>query len=263
MKKDIFVCMVFSIALCTSLSAEAIGVIAHRGNWKVAGATQNTIKSLQAADSINCYASEFDVWLTRDKQMVVYHDENVYPTQCKVQYANYEKDIANIRLTNGDKIPFLSAYLDAATKLNTRLVFELKVHFNDVNEREAVRKGIEMLKEKGLYDKTDFITFSQNALKEFIRVTAGERPVYYLRGDLTPAQLKEMGAAGIDYNTKVLRKNPQWIEECHQLGMKVNIWTVDKPEDIQWSIDNNVDYITTNVPSLVKEMLKKNNIHED
>jgi glycerophosphoryl diester phosphodiesterase len=37
----------------------------------------------------------------------------------------------------------------------------------------------------------------------------------------------------------------------------VNVWTVNKPEDIQRMIDLKVDYITTDVPLLVEEMLDK------
>ena len=39
--------------------------------------------------------------------------------------------------------------------------------------------------------------------------------------------------------------------------MKVNAWTVDKDEDIRWCIDNGVDFITTNVPFKVREMIDK------
>ena len=49
--------------------------------------------------------------------------------------------------------------------------------------------------------------------------------------------------------------NPQWIEEAHELGMIVNVWTVDKEEDIRRLIDLGVDQITTNTPALVKTIL--------
>ena len=45
-----------------------------------------------------------------------------------------------------------------------------------------------------------------------------------------------------------MKKNPHWIEECHKLGLTVNVWTVNKPEDMQWCVDHKVDYITTDDP---------------
>ena len=54
-----------------------------------------------------------------------------------------------------------------------------------------------------------------------------------------------------------MKANPQWIDEAHLLGLTVNVWTVNKAEDLQYFIDHKADYITTNEPVLLLEMLKK------
>ena len=38
--------------------------------------------------------------------------------------------------------------------------------------------------------------------------------------------------------------------------MEVNVWTVNDPADMQWCIDNGVDYITTNAPEQLQQLLK-------
>ena len=48
-------------------------VIAHRGYWKTEGSAQNSIRSLERANEIKVYGSEFDVHLTADNVPVVYH----------------------------------------------------------------------------------------------------------------------------------------------------------------------------------------------
>ena len=48
----------------------------------------------------------------------------------------------------------------------------------------------------------------------------------------------------------------EWIKEAHDLGLKVNVWTVDKAEDMKWLIDQKVDFITTNEPTVAQEILK-------
>ena len=58
-------------ACCMQAQTKAI---AHRGFWKTPGSSQNSITSLLKADSIGCYGSEFDVWLTKDSKLVVNHD---------------------------------------------------------------------------------------------------------------------------------------------------------------------------------------------
>ena len=49
-------------------------VIAHRGFWDTPGSAQNSIAALIKADSIGCYGSEFDVWLSKDNVLIVNHD---------------------------------------------------------------------------------------------------------------------------------------------------------------------------------------------
>ena len=49
-------------------------VIAHRGYWKTEGAAQNSIRSLERANEIKVYGSEFDVHLTADNRRKGYPD---------------------------------------------------------------------------------------------------------------------------------------------------------------------------------------------
>ena len=52
-------------------------VIAHRGYWKTEGSAQNSIRSLERANEIKVYGSEFDVHLTADNVPVVFHDSKI------------------------------------------------------------------------------------------------------------------------------------------------------------------------------------------
>ena len=55
-----------------------------------------------------------------------------------------------------------------------------------------------MVKKMGLENRMEYITFSLHAMKEFIRLAPAGTPVYYLNGELSPKELKELGAAGLD-----------------------------------------------------------------
>ena len=46
-------------------------------------------------------------------------------------------------------------------------------------------------------------------------------------------------------------------KEAHDLGLTVNVWTVDEVEDMKWLIEQKVDFITTNEPVILQEELKK------
>ncbi len=39
--------------------------------------------------------------------------------------------------------------------------------------------------------------------------------------------------------------------------MKVNVWTVNKEKDMKWLIEKKVDFITTNEPVLLNEIMKE------
>ena len=80
--------------------------------------------------------------------------------------------------------------------------------------------------------------------------------IYNQKGDLSPQQLKELGSAGPDYHFSEFYRYTDWIESCHALGLKVNVWTVNKKEDMQYFWDK-VDFITTDEPlGLLKDIMK-------
>ena len=55
-----------------------------------------------------------------------------------------------------------------------------------------------------------------------------------------------------------MKKNENWFKEAHDLGLKVNIWTVNTREDMQYCIDKGADFITTDQPELLQTVLKGN-----
>ena len=162
-----------------------------------------------------------------------------------------------IKLDNGESLPTLAKYLKAAQPLHTRLILELKAHSTPLRETKAIEKIVALVKDMGLEERMEYITFSLHATKEFIRLAPEGTPVYYLDGNLSPKELKELGCAVPYYHYTVFRKHPEWIRECHYLGMKVNAWTVNKTDDMKWLIDRKVDFITTNEPVQLQNLLKK------
>lgn len=251
--KNVILASSLLLATCSTLQAQK--VIAHRGFWKTDGSAQNSIAALVKADSIGCYGSEFDVWLTSDNQLVVNHDATFKGVN--MQTAPVKKCTAVI-LDNGESLPTLQQYLEKGKQLTTRLILELKAHKTPEQETRAVEDIVKMVNAMGLQNRMEYITFSKHATKEFIRLAPKGTPVYYLEGDLPPKELKEWGCAGPDYHFSVFKKHPEWIKECHDLGMKVNAWTVNDVKDMEWLINQGVDFITTNEPVLVGKILKKN-----
>ena len=144
--KSLIITSALLLAACGYTQAQSTQVIAHRGFWKTDGSAQNSIAALVKADSINCYGSEFDVWLTADNQLVVNHDSTF-------KGVNMQKSTAQqctaVILDNGEQLPTLRQYLEKAGQLKTRLILELKSHKTPEQETRAVESIVKMVKDMG------------------------------------------------------------------------------------------------------------------
>ena len=250
--------LIFSAALLLAGGAVAAQpkVIAHRGYWTAPESAQNSLASFTKADAVGVCGSEIDVWLTADNKLIVNHDRKYKGTDIDMEKST-AKEITAIVLPNGENIPTFDAYLKlVASKPDTRLILEMK-SLSDYNREDlAAEKIVRELKKYKVLERTDIIAFSINACLAFKKLLPDTR-IYYLNGDLPPKSIKKLGLAGIDYSMGVLRKHPQWVKEAHELGLEVNVWTVDSEEDMKYFIGLGVDYITTDYPERLQALLKK------
>lgn len=230
--------------------------IAHRGFWKQEGSAQNSISSLQNSVRQGCFGTEFDIWVTTDGVPVLFHDRKTTKGLVleDVTYAELMEQDGTLK--NGEKIPTLREFLEAWNHAPVKLIFELKSHRDAERDAWAVARSLEVLRDYGVgTDEIEYIAFSRHVCKALIDQECGS-PVSYLSGDLSPAEaLGELGVQGIDYNQKALREHPEWIGEAHELGMIVNVWTVNEEADMRHFISEGVDYITTDRPDLLMEIL--------
>jgi glycerophosphoryl diester phosphodiesterase len=230
-------------------------VIAHRGYWKTSGSAQNSVAALAKAQQLDIYGSEFDVWITADEVVVLNHDPTI--NGIRIENATYN-DLKNITLSNGEKIPTLADYLEQGKKdPSTKLIMEIKTHSNKTNNERAVATSVQMVKDANMTDQVEYIAFSIDVCKKVVELQPGAI-VAYLMGDRSPQDLFNMGIKGIDYNISAIRNHKSWITEAHDLGMTVNVWTVNSESDLQEVIDYGVDYITTDEPVLAKQMIENN-----
>ena len=241
-------------ALLVGLTAVAQPkIVAHRGYWRTDGSAQNSITSLQKAAAVGCYGSEFDVWLTADGVPVVFHDATI--DGIRIEDTTFAT-LMNHRLQNGEFVPTLQQYLTEGSKIEgCQLILEIKPHRNEVRDKRIADMCVELVRTLGLEKKTEYISFSKVVCQRLHEITPDSK-VAYLNGELAPAQIKEMGLTGIDYNEKVFVKHPEWLQEAKQLGVEVNVWTVDGEENLRHHVNlEGVDLITTNDPEILKGIL--------
>lgn len=240
----------FSVLGITLMNAQT-KIIAHRGYFQSQPpTTENSLKSLQNAQQLKVYGSEFDVRMTKDGILVVNHDEH----HGKMLIANTEyKILKRVKLSNGEKLATLKSYLKQGRRdTAVQLIAELKPAKTKELEDELTSKAVAMIKKMKVDRQSEFISFSLNICKEIKRLEP-QFKVQYLNGELSPSQIKAEGLDGIDYHYNVFAKNPSWIEEAKSLGLITNAWTVNDMNVYEQLKAKGINFVTTNIPNILKE----------
>jgi len=226
-------------------------IVAHRGYHKN-NVPENSIEALAKAQQYGYYGSEVDVWITTDGVVVCNHDGVL--SGMKLQDCTYGQ-VQNLTLGNGEKLPTFEAMLNQlATCETTRLVLEFKSHTTVERNNAVVDAALEMIAEKGLGHLVDYIAFDYNICKR-VAAALPEATVGYLNGDKSPELVHADGISCIDYSYTSLNSHPAWIQQAHELGMEVNVWTVNSDNDLMLWMGKGVDYITTDNPDRLQLMI--------
>ena len=252
LSKLMMACAMCVVALAGSAQTK---VIAHRGYWKCEGSAQNSIASLTKAAEAKVYGSEFDVQMTKDREIVVNHDDSI---QGICIFDTPFAGLKALKLSNGETLPTLDDYLETGKKLaDIQLILEIKPHRTKEAENEAVKIIVDKVKKRQMEKQVEYISFSMNICEQLVRLTP-DSEIAYLKSDVAPVDLKVKGINGIDYYVKVLAEKPEWIAEAQRAGMKVNVWTVNDMEMVREMIDRKVDYITTDYPLETGKLIQGN-----
>jgi glycerophosphoryl diester phosphodiesterase len=236
--------------LSTVLMKAQTQIIAHRGYWQSQPpTTENSLKSLENAQKLKIYGSEFDVRMSKDGVLVVNHDE--HHGKMEISETDF-KQLKELKLANGEKFPTLKDYLKQGKKdKSLKLIVEIKPAKTKELENELVAKTIKLIRELKLESQSEYISFSLNICKEIKRLEPAFK-VQYLNGELSPEQIKAEGLDGMDYHYSVFAKNPTWIAEAKALGLITNSWTVNDITVYEQLKNQGIGFITTNIPDQLK-----------
>ena len=248
-------CMSTKKTKASALSFAPNIVVAHRGAWKKNKLPENSIASLNEAIRLGCTGSEFDVHLTADDSLVVNHDPHY--AGLTIEKSTYTQ-LAATKLSNGEVLPTVYNYLVAGMQqTKTRLVLEIKPStISKERGQHLAEKVVSLVKQLKAEPWIMYISFDYDILKKVLELQPGAETAY-LNGDKTPEQLAADKISGADYHFAVFKKNNSWIAGAQKLNLSLNAWTVNDAEDMQWFINNKFDYITTNEPELLFDIIAK------
>lgn len=232
-------------------------ITAHRGFSKVA--PENTLYAFEAALDSGADYIELDVQLTKDKQLVVFHDstiDRVTDRKGKLSdytYAELQYISVGEWFKGGDfadaRVPLLSDVLDLVGN-DIMLNIEIKSH-GDM--KETVRQTVELIQQYEIEDSCYVTSFSYAALKQVKSLDPSIKTGLIANVATTTAmtQLKYIDAMSMNY----IFVNQTVVNAAHQSGKRIFVWTVDRKGDMQQMIALGVDNIITNRPDQVAELV--------
>lgn len=228
-------------------------VIAHRGAWKNTRTSENSIAALNYAIEMGCEGSEFDVHMSADSVLFINHDPSISGFTIERTKAS---ELLNVKLSNGENLPTLEAYLKEGLKQNkTKLILEIKpTSLGLERSRLVAGKVMELVRRLKAQAWVDYISFDYNICKELVRLDPYAH-VAYLNGDKTPEELAGDKIWGLDYHFSAFQKNPNWFRDAQERKLTLNAWTVNDEKTMKWLLENKVDFITTNEPELLLKLI--------
>lgn len=233
-------------------------VVAHRGFHTTEGSWENTVSSLRNAQRLGVYGVEFDVNMTADDSLIVYHGPKILDTGLHAQ-KNRFAEIRAVRLPNGLQIPTLREFfVQGRQDPSTKLILEIKKHATPERETQVVEAILALAREMRLVPQIEFISFSRHVCNE-VRRLQSDAVVVYVSNDMNamrPAELKELGYQGLSYQLNVLMNHPEILDDANRLGIVSTLWMVNDRELIDWAARHGVTYVSTDCPDKAKAYLE-------
>ncbi len=227
----------------------AVNMIAHRG---VSGLErENTNAAFVAAGNRSYYGIETDVHVTKDGRFIVIHDDSTHRvtgTEGIVEEMTFDQ-LRALTLTDMDGnprsdlvLPSLAEYIRICKKYDKQSILELKNHM----EPEHIAGIVEVIRTEGWLERTTFISFDlPNML--CLRQLLPDQPLQYLVSAITDDLLDTLVSNRLDLDIRFPNLTREFLDACHQKGVKVNVWTVDTVDNALRLADWGVDYITSNI----------------
>jgi glycerophosphoryl diester phosphodiesterase len=196
----------------------------------------------EGADGFEC-----DVRLTKDNQLVLWHDsdmERVAGESARIADSTFSeiKELYTDAMT-------LEELLILARDNKKELAIETK---HPVPTGSAVEKKVmELLKQENPVAQIYVMSFSWLALENIRKIDPKQQTVALLHDRYSFAMRRFTSAQVIGPGISAFRKKPY----LNQDPRKLFVWTVDNADDMRFCADNGVDVLITNTPSYARSVL--------
>ena len=238
-------------------------LIAHRGDS--ANTPENTLAAFRLAYENGADGIELDVMLSADRQLVVIHDDTLDRT------SNGHGEVGEIPLTalreldagawfspkfKGELIPLLD---EVFTELGGKFLINVELKNYKTPKDQLPELVVALVKKHALSDSVLLSSFNaRNILRAKSLAPEIRTGLLTLPGLLG---LPMRGFLGRRYGADDLHPyyrdvSAKMVQTRHQIGQKVNVWTVDAPNDLRRMQSCGVDMIICNDPAHARQILE-------
>ena len=225
-------------------------MVAHRG---LSGLElENTASAFVAAGNRSYFGIETDVHRTADGQYICFHDDTTKRVALDdmIVEKTYFETLRSIRLADKDGqkgrrdliMPSLEEYICICKKYDKTAVLELKNHFAP----EHIDEIVEIIRGCGWLERTVFISFDLPNMI-CIRERLPEQPAQFLISQFTDWLVDTLKKYSLDLDIRYTALDAEKVKMVHDIGQKVNVWTVDSLDDAHRMVEYGVDFITSNI----------------
>ena len=206
-----------------------------------------TMAAYKAAIDDGADGFECDVRITKDNQLVLWHDADMQ------RITGHSARIADSTLSEiKDLYPeaiTLEDLLILARDNKKELAIETK---HPVPTGSLVeKKVIELLHQEKQFADTYIMSFSWLALEKVRLIAPQVKTVALLNNRFNKLMSRFTSAGAIGPSVTNLRQNPQLSTD----ERKLFVWTVDDADDMRFCANNGVDVLITNTPSYARSVL--------
>lgn len=219
--------------------------VAHRGGARLR--PENTLPAFSHALALGADAMELDIHPSADGHLMVIHDETLKRTFGREgvvsQMTREELQAAGV--------PTLQEVLDLSQG-KAKLLIEIK-HPHGSRYQGVEEALVQELTGRTLQDYL-VISFDAHSLKRLHQLEPRLATGILSGQSIDPAQARE--ELGVTFLAPHFSQvNREWLQRTHDLGLKVNVWTVNEKADLKRMIELGCDAITSDRPDLLLELM--------
>lgn len=222
---------------------------------------ENTMIAFEKALEVGADGIELDVQLTKDKEVVIFHDDtlerltNGTGTLTNFTLAELQQlsiDSQKSEEVSGQQIPTLREYLKWVSHTELLTNIELKTASGEPTGLE--QKVLELIE---LFNVKEQIIISSFHVENMTRVKQLDSEIQtgLLVIDCDEETVQKAVELEMDYlHPLASRLDETVIEHISKLGLKMNAWTINEVSDLQKANTANLYGIITDYPDRLKEV---------